>query len=259
MTAGQRTVIHTVKEISGIRKAAQATAWVRDNLERSIKPGMTTLEIDQLAAIYIKETGGTSAFYNYRGFPGQICISLDDVVVHGIGRPNVVVLPGQLVSIDVGVTLDRYIGDSAVSFFAGGLVPSEEGQRLLAVTQKSLIAGIESAVAGGFVNDISKAVENVVRHAGFEVVRDFVGHGCGCHLHEPPEVPNFSQRHKGPKLTAGMVLAIEPMVNIGTSEVIVADDGWTVHTADGKLSAHFEHMVLITKEGPEILTWAKTQ
>ncbi len=253
----QNIVVHSEREIVGIRAAAAATAHVRDQLADLIKPGLTTLEVDQLAGKLIAETGGTSAFYQYRGFPGQICISLNDEVVHGIGSAGRIIQFGDLVSIDVGVQLNDFIGDTAVTISTN---PNADVQinALLRATQESLAAGISAAQGGNYVNHIGRAVENVVRRSGFNVVRDFVGHGCGCSLHEPPEVPNFAQAHKGPKLRAGMVLAIEPMVNTGTGNVTVDDDGWTVRTADAGLSAHFEHMILITEKEPEILTWQKT-
>lgn len=246
--------MHSAGQIAGIRKAAQATAWVRERLAQELKPGMTTLDVDQLAAVLIAQTGGTSAFHNYRGFPGQICISVNDEVVHGIGQAGRVIEPGDLVSVDVGVRLDGFIGDTATSVCAG-LAPTGVVAELMAVTQEGLQAGVAAAVAGGYVGDIGAAVETVVRDHGFSVVRDFVGHGCGCELHEPPEVPNFATLDRGAKLRPGMVLAIEPMVNVGSHDVMIDADGWTVRTGDQALSAHYEHMVLIAKEGPEILTW----
>ena len=253
-----RVVIHTEREILGIKASARATAWVLDELCRQITPGLTTLEVDRLAAELIRETGGQSAFCGYRGFPGQVCISVNDEVVHGIGRLGRVLALGDLVSIDVGIRLNGFVGDCAATVCAGR--PAAGGAKtLMDATRRSLEAGIAATRSGNCVNDISKAVESVVRRAGFSVVRDFVGHGCGCELHEPPEVPNFAQPQRGPRLQAGMVLAIEPMVNAGTGKVTVAqDDGWTVRTADGGLSAHFEHMVLIRDDNPEILTWPRT-
>ena len=258
MPATSRVVIHTENEIEGIRRAAQATAFVRRQLCEMITPGMTTLQIDEHARELIRQTGGTSAFHGYHGFPGQICISINDEVVHGIGRPDRVVRPGDIVSLDVGVKLNGYIGDTAETIVAG-TQPEGRIEELLETTRNALGSGIAKARMGNYINDISAAVEQVVRNAGFAVVRDFVGHGCGCELHEPPEVPNFKSKQRGPRLRAGMILAIEPMVNAGTHRVQVdSTDGWTVTTADGSPSAHFEHMVLITKSKPEILTWPKT-
>lgn len=253
---GGRVIVHTQREIEGIRKATAATATVRDRLARSIRPGMSTMDIDRLALEFIAETGGQSAFHGYRGFPGQVCISLNDEVVHGIGSSERLVQMGDIVSLDVGVRLEGFIGDTAVSVVVGA--PSDpEVVRLLDVTRKCLDTGIAAARGGCRVGDIGAAVEAEASSAGYAVVRDFVGHGCGCNLHEPPEVPNFKSSNPGPRLTPGMVLAIEPMVNMGGSAVSVDADGWTVRTRDGSLSAHFEHMVLITENKPEILTWPK--
>ena len=253
----QNVVIHTKREIAGIREACAATAHVRDELCKAVRPGISTRRIDALAKELIAQVGGSSAFLGYRGFPGQVCISLNDEVVHGIGRHDRVIQCGDLVSLDVGVKLNGFIGDTARTV----AVPPPSvpiAVKLMRATQKSLEAGIAAAQAGNNVNDISQAVEQVVISAGFSAVRDFVGHGCGCALHEAPEVPNFAQRNRGPKLRAGMVLAIEPMVNVGAYQVRVDEDGWTVRTTDHSLSAHFEHMVLITNGKPEILTWPKT-
>jgi len=253
-----RSVVHTVAEISAIRAAARATAWVRDELALRVQAGMTTLEVDRLAGELIRRTGGKSAFLGYRGFPGQICISVNDEVVHGIGRPDRVLHVGDLVSLDVGVKLGIGIGDTATTVCVGG-APGPVQERLLRATRESLDAGMAAARSGNDVSEIGRAVQAVVEAAGFSVVRDFVGHGCGLELHEPPEVPNFATKPKGPVLRPGMVLAIEPMVNAGTARVEVdRHDGWTVRTADGGLSAHFEHLVLITEQEVEILTCPKT-
>lgn len=257
LSRGKRVVVHTEKEIVGIRVAAKAAAWVREALCRAVRPGMTTQEVDDLAAAFIRQTGGTSAFLGYRGFPGQVCISLNDEVVHGIGRPGRVIEVGDLLSIDVGVRADGYVGDTATTLCVG---PPRDASapRLIDVARESLARGIAQARQGRFVGDISCAVERTVSRASFSVVRAFVGHGCGCELHEPPEVPNFATASRGPGLRPGMVLAIEPMINAGGSDVTVDDDGWTVRTADGSLSAHVEHMVLVTEGEPEVLTWQKT-
>lgn len=252
----QRVVIHNECEIAGIRAAAAAAARVRDRLGNRIVPGMSTLDVDCAAAELIAETGGRSAFLGYRGFPRQICISLNDEVVHGMGRADRIIGPADLVSIDVGVVLNGFVGDTAKTVSVGTVPPA--ARRLLDTTQESLAAGIAVARVGHYVNAIGVAVEATVGAAGFAVVRDFVGHGCGRDLHEPPEVPNFAQRQRGPRLQSGMVLAIEPMVNAGTGQVVVDADRWTVRSRDGSLSAHFEHMILITRNEPEILTWPKT-
>jgi len=250
-------VVHSANEIDGIRRACRATAQVRDQLRDAVRPGMTTLMLDQLAGRLIAATGGSSAFNGYRGFPGQICISVNDQVVHGIGRPDRVLTPGDVVSLDVGIRLDGFVGDTAATVCATDHHGSGV-KELLEATRASLLAGIAVARSDNYVNQIGKAVEKAVTAAGFSVVRDFVGHGCGCELHEPPEIPNFATGRRGPRLRPGMVLAIEPMVNAGTGDVKVGEDGWTVSTADGELSAHFEHMVLITNGEAEILTCPKT-
>ncbi|MFA4945321.1 MAG: type I methionyl aminopeptidase [Lentisphaeria bacterium] len=259
MAKSGRVIIHTPGEIAAIRVAARATAAVRDELARLAAPGMTTGELDQLAGALIRATGGESAFLGYHGYPGQICISVNDEVVHGIGHAGRRLRPGDLLSLDIGVRLGGGIGDTALTIAVGGTPPSPEAARLLEVTEASLYAGIRAARGGRAVSEIGAAVEAVVAAAGMHVVRDFVGHGCGTQLHEPPEIPNFATRSRGPKLQPGMVLAIEPMVNLGTHQVSVdAGDGWTVRTADGSLSAHFEHLILITDGNPEILTCPKT-
>ena len=250
-------VLYTPGEISGIRIAAQATAQVRDELASMITPGMTTAEVDELAGRLIAATGGTSSFLNYNGFPAQICISVNDVVIHGIASPAQVLQTGDLVSLDLGVTINGCTGDSAVSFIVGR-APDPDEARLLETTREALMAGIEAAVAGNHIRDISRAVERCAVAGHLGIVREFVGHGCGSRLHEPPDIPNYNCGRPGPRLQPGMVLAIEPMFTLGSPKVRVAADGWTVHTCDGKKSAHFEHMVLITDKQPEILTWRKT-
>lgn len=253
-----RVITHSRQEVDGIRRAARATAGVRDELCRQVRPGVTTADLDRIAGALIRETGGISAFHGYHGFPGQVCISINDEVVHGIGRPDVLIGAGDMVSLDVGVKLDGFIGDTAMTVIAGDAADPATG-RLIAAAREALDAGIAQARSSNVVNDISKAVQDVVDGHGFSVVKDFVGHGCGCDLHEPPEVPNFAQTHPGPRLRPGMVLAIEPMVNAGACHVTVDNnDGWTVRTRDGSLSAHVEHVVLITRSEPEILTWPKT-
>ena len=254
----RQVVIHTGRELPGIRVAAQAAALVLEQLCGAVRPGVSTLELDQLDGKLIADTGGTSAFHGYLGYPAQTCISLNEEVVHGIGQATRIIVPGDLVSLDVGVQLDGFIGDNARTVCAG-IEPTPEQESLLSATREGLAAGIAAAQGGNYVNDISRAVEESVSKNGFGIVRDFVGHGCGTKLHEAPEVPNFAQRARGARLQPGMVLAIEPMVNAGTHRVVVDPiDKWTVRTADGAPSAHFEHMVLITKDNAEILTWPKT-
>ena len=254
--SGKR-IIHTPEEIKRIRRAAEVTAGVRDEIARLAHPGMTTFDLDQLAGTLINASGGRSAFKNYHGYPGNICISVNDVVVHGIGRPDQIITEDDIVSIDVGVNIDNAIGDTALTF--GFKEPSSEVKRLLEGTRQALMDGIAAARRGAYVRDISAAVEKCARRNKLGVVREYVGHGCGIQLHEPPEVPNYTGFGKGARLEPGMVLCIEPMLNLGTDSVrLDRKDNWTVRTADGSLSAHFEHMILITENEPEVLTWQKT-
>jgi len=256
MARGQN--VHTPEEIVRIRRAAAVTAQVRDMIAESIRPGMTTMDVDVRAGELIRASGGKSAFLNYHGYPGNICISVNDEVVHGIARPDRVIGPRDIVSIDVGVEFDGALGDTAVTVSMEAH-PSPEICRLLEGTRAALKQGIAAARCGRRVGDISRAVEMAARRSHLGIVREYVGHGCGIHLHEPPEVPNYSGWGGGPVLVPGMVLCIEPMLNLGTERIVVdRRDGWTVRTHDGAWSAHFEHMVLITDSEPEILTWQKT-
>ncbi len=252
----RKAAVYQPRDIEGIKAAAQATAEVLRELAGALRPGVSTGELDQLAARLISATGGQSAFRGYRGFPGQICISVNDEVVHGIGRPECILQAGDLVSLDVGIRLNGYIGDTAITRCVGGS-PSRLQERLLDITRQCLEVGIGAARAGRPVNDIGRAIETHALAAGFSVIRDFVGHGCGRHLHEPPEVPNFACTKPGVELQPGMVLAIEPMLCQGSGQIVVNPDGWTARTRDGGLSAHFEHMIAITNADAEILTWPK--
>ena len=246
--------IYKGSDLEGVRVAAQASAYVLQRLCDAVTPGMSTLDLDRLAAEFIKETGGKSAFLNYHGYPAQICCSVNEVVVHGIGRADKVINPGDIVSLNVGVTVGGFTGDNARSVIAGG-VSTPLKDKLLEATRSSLEAGIAAAVPGNRVCDIGAAVEKVVKAAGFSVVRDMVGHGCGRKMHEDPQVPNYKLPGFSPELKPGMILAIEPMVNVGTWRITIdKEDGWTVRTADGSLSAHFEHQILITQKEPEVLT-----
>jgi len=258
MSRKEQIVIYGEQEIAGIRRAARESAKVLEQLAEAVHPGMTTGEVDRLAKTFIAETGGTSAFYHYHGYPGQICISINEEVVHGIGRDDRIIMPGDIVSLDCGVAIGGYVGDNALTICAG-MPPTGVKARLLEVTERSLMAGISQAVEGNCVCDIGTAVEKVVREAGFSVVRDMVGHGCGRTMHEAPEVPNYRMPGHSPALKAGMVICIEPMVNVGGWRIEVdKKDQWTVRTLDGSLSAHFEHQILITKDEPEILSWRKS-
>ena len=250
-------IIHTPEEITRIRRAAAVTACVRDEIAAMARPGMSTFELDQLAGELINRTGGISAFKNYCGYPGNICISMNDTVIHGIGTPDQIITENDIISIDVGVKIDGALGDTALTF--GFKEQTGEVKRLLEGTLDSLMQGIAAAKCGAFVRDISAAVEKAARKHRLAIVRDYVGHGCGIKLHEPPEVPNYTGWGKGPRLEPGMVLCIEPMLNLGTDSVkLDRQDNWTVRTRDGAWSAHFEHMILITENEPEILTWQKT-
>ncbi|NOY74809.1 MAG: type I methionyl aminopeptidase [Kiritimatiellaeota bacterium] len=244
--------------IDEIRLAARAAADVRDKLPQMIRPGMTTKQIDDLAAMLIAASGGKSAFFGYKGYPGQICISVNDEVVHGIGSPARRVEHGDVLSLDIGIELNGFIGDNATTMVVGGTVPSSDVQRLLDGTREALEKGVRSALAGNRVRDISAAVEKTAKRYKLGIVREYVGHACGRNLHEPPEIPNYAVRDRGPELRPGMVLAIEPMLNLGGKDVVTDKDKWTVRTRDGSISAHFEHMVLVTNNKPEILTWLKT-
>jgi len=222
------------------------------------RSGMSTRQLDDLAGSIISSLGGKSAFLGYHGYPGNVCISVNDEVVHGIGRPDRILLKGDIVSIDMGIQLDGFIGDTARTVYIGDDEPPSGIARLLERTQFALQEGLRAAKSGNRIHDISAAVESVGKRAGLGIVRDYVGHGCGCKLHEPPEVPNFTSCHKGPKLVPGMVLAIEPMFNLGSARVFVEPDNWTVRTCDGNVSAHFEHMALILDGQTEVLTCLKT-
>ncbi len=253
--------IKSVKEIEKMRQACRSASDILDRVSEVIRPGITTKEVDEAAADFMGEAGVKSAFLGYRlghrVFPGTICISLNDEVVHGIGSQRRIQY-GDIVKLDIGVIQDGWVGDNATTVAVG--VIDERTDHLLRVTEGALSRAIAVAYEGHRVGDICAEIEEEARRFGFSVVREFVGHGVGRKMHEEPQIPNYGKRGSGPKLKAGMTLAIEPMINIGTSDVRLLEDGWTVRTADSLPSAHFEHTVLITKDEPEILTWrAKTQ
>ncbi len=252
----QRVVIpiKSAKEIERMRSACRAASDILHELAGSVQPGVTTAELDGRAGELIRKIGGKSPFFGYKGFPGQVCVSVNEEVVHGIPGPRRIQY-GDIVSLDVGVILDGFVGDNATTVAVGVIDPLTE--KLLRVTQEALQAAIAVARAGNRVGDISHAVQSLVEAEGLAVVREFVGHGVGRKMHEEPQIPNFGKRRSGPKLKSGMTLAIEPMINAGAAEVKLLEDGWTVVTADGAPSAHFEHTVLVTDEDPEILTWQK--
>jgi len=239
------------REIELMRRAGRVVAEVLAVLEKHIAPGVTTLELNRIAEEALSRRGAIPAFKGYRGFPASICVAINQEVVHGI--PSLKKLAeGDIISIDIGAIVEGYYGDAAATFPVGSI--DEEKERLLKVTREALWQGIKQAVAGNRLSDISHAIQKHVESNGFSVVRDYVGHGIGREMHEDPQVPNFGPPGRGPRLRPGMTLAIEPMVNAGTHEVITLSDGWTVVTADGKPSAHFEHTVAITEEGPDVLT-----
>ena len=239
------------REIDKIAAAGAIVAETIAHVGAQLRPGVTTDELDAIAGAFIRERGGVPTSEGYRGYPKAICISPNEVVVHGIPGTHVVA-EGDLVTIDVGVTLDGYIADSAYTFGVGEI--DAEARRLLDVARDALAAGIAEAQVGNRVGDVSHAVQGVVEGAGFSVVRSLVGHGVGRHYHEDPHIPNFGEPGRGPRLAEGMTIAIEPMITAGESDIVVADDGWTISTADHSMSAHFEHTVAITTEGPRILT-----
>jgi len=244
------------KSTAEIEKMAAAGRIVADTIAHTgghLEPGITTGELDRIAEDFIRSRGGVPTSLGYRGYPAAICISPNDVVVHGIpGR--YVVGEGDLVTVDVGVTLDGFIADSAYTFAVGEVEP--EAQRLLDVGREALLAGIAEARPGNRVGDISSAVQRLVESSGFAVVRSLVGHGVGRSYHEDPHIPNFGEPGRGPLLSEGMTIAIEPMITAGRPDVYVHEDDWTISTEDGSLSCHFEHTVAITAEGPRILTHA---
>ncbi|MCX7832088.1 MAG: type I methionyl aminopeptidase [Actinobacteria bacterium] len=240
------------KEIDLMRKAGEIAAEALALIFDSIEPGISTKALDRIAESSIRKRGGEPAFLGYMGYPASICISLNDEVVHGIPSDSRVIEEGDLVSIDLGVRYQGYCGDIAASVVVGK--GNEVAERLVDVTKRSLFKGIEMAKPGNRLFDISAAIQETVESAGFSVVRQYVGHGIGKSLHEEPQVPNFGPKGKGMVLKPGLTIAIEPMVNEGSYEVFTLADGWTVKTKDGKLSAHFEHTIAITEDGPEILT-----
>jgi methionyl aminopeptidase len=243
-------------ELDQMARAGTIVADALSLLSESIRPGTTTAELNRVADDFIRSQGGVPTFLGYRGpypYPASICTSPNEVVVHGI--PGEYALgEGDVLSVDVGVTLDGYVADSAYTFPVGEIAP--EAERLLDVCKAALEAGIQQAKAGGRLTDISHAVQRVTEEAGFSVVRSLVGHGVGRDMHEDPQIPNFGEPGRGPTLAPGMTLAIEPMITAGGHEVVVRPDKWTIATADGSLSAHFEHTVAVTAEGPRILTAA---
>lgn len=243
--------IKSPREIEIMRKAGQITASILSEIVDAVHAGVTTAELDLFAERRCKECGVLPAFKGYKGYPGSLCVSVNEQVVHGIPGPKAL-QEGDIVGLDFGVIYEGYYGDSAVTVPVGKVSPL--AYKLLEITEQSLMEGISCAKPGNKLFDISFAVQNYVEGHGFSVVREFVGHGIGRSLHEEPQVPNYGPKGKGITLKEGMVLAIEPMINVGGPAVRVENDGWTAVTVDGSLSAHFEHTIAITKDGPEILT-----
>jgi methionyl aminopeptidase len=244
--------INTPDEVERIRESSQIVGRCLLLLGKEVRPGVTTRELDRMAEEFIRAEGGEPAFKGYRGYPASICASINEEVVHGIPSGKRVLKEGDVISLDIGVKKAGFYGDAARTFAVGSI--DAKAQRLLEATERSLHAGIDQARPGGRVSDISSAIEREVKKSGFSVVRALVGHGVGRELHEEPQVPNYGRMGEGPKLKEGMVLAIEPMVNAGTAEVLTLSDQWTVVTADRGLSAHFEHTVAIGADGPVILS-----
>ena len=243
--------IKNSRELRAMKEACVVSARALQLAGKAIEPGVTTGEVDRIVRHYIESQGATPSFLGYGGFPASACISINDQVIHGIPGKRVI-KAGDIVSVDVGACLNGFHGDNAATFAAGEISP--DAQALMDATRESLYEGIRAAMAGGRVGDIGAAVQRYVEVRGYSVVRQFVGHGVGTNLHEDPSVPNFGTPGRGPRLLPGMTLAIEPMINAGTGDVRSLSDGWTTVTKDGRLSAHFEHTVAITADGPVILT-----
>jgi methionyl aminopeptidase len=239
------------QEIELMRHSALLVSSCLTEVAKVLKPGITSLSVDKLIAQFIYDNGGVPSFLNFHGYPFNSCISVNDVVVHGFPNKNEL-KEGDIVSVDIGVILNGWHGDHAYTFAIGD--PGKEVMQLIKVTKESLYKGIEKAITGNRIGDISSAVQTYVEANGFSVVRDMVGHGVGVSMHEPPEIPNFGRKGTGDKIKPGMTLAIEPMVNLGAYKTKTLSDGWTIVTADGSPSAHFEHTVLTTERGPEVLT-----
>lgn len=238
-------------QIERMRKAGKIVADTLELMRETVRPGITTGELDRIAEEYILKCGAIPTFKGYNGFPSALCTSVNEEVVHGF--PGLRTLQsGDIISIDCGATFDGYVGDSAITLAVGDI--SEDLQKLLRITEEALMLGIPQAIKGNRLHDISHAIQTHVEAHGLSVVRDYVGHGIGRAMHEDPQIPNYGKPGRGPRLEIGMVLAIEPMINLGTYEVRTLSDHWTVVTKDGKASAHFEHTVAITENGPEILT-----
>lgn len=244
--------IKSAGEIELMREAGRILALVHEELEKIIRPGISTKEIDRVCEELIRSYGCTPNFLNYQGYPGSVCVSVNEEVVHGIPTEQHIIKEGDIVSLDTGLIYQGYHSDAARTHAVGEI--SEQAKQLIDVTRQSFFEGIKMAKAGNHLFDISNAIDAYIRPYGYGIVRDLVGHGIGTHLHEEPEIPNFAQRRRGLRLQPGMTLAVEPMVNIGTPNVKWMKDGWTVISADHSLSAHYENTILITEGEPEILS-----
>jgi len=245
-------VLKTSRELSAMRAAGRISARALKIAGEAVEPGVSTWEIDRIARRDIEDQGAKPTFLGYGGFPASACISVNNVVIHGIPSKSIIIKQGDIVSIDIGATFDGYVGDNAYTFPCGDV--SAQAQALMDATREGLYEGIKAAVAGARIGDIGSAVQRYTEARGYSVVRDFVGHGVGAKMHEDPSVPNYGTPGRGVRLLPGMTIAIEPMINQGVKEVKTLADGWTTVTADGKLSAHFEHSIAITPDGPVILT-----
>ena len=245
-------VLKTSRELKFMREAGKVSSRALKLAGEMVEPGVSTWEIDRAVRRYIEEQGAKPTFLGYGGFPASACISVNDVVIHGIPHKGKIIRQGDIVSIDIGATFEGFVGDNAWTFPCGEV--SQEAQSLMDATRESLFEGIKAATVGNRIGDVGSAVQRYAEARGYSVVRDFVGHGVGAKMHEDPSVPNYGTPGRGVRLLPGMTIAIEPMINQGVKEVKTLADGWTTVTADGKLSAHFEHSVAITPEGPVILT-----
>lgn len=239
-------------ELNKMRKAGKVVAEMHEATRAAIRPGISTMDLNNVAAQVIERRGATSNFLNYHGFPAVICTSPNDMIVHGIPSDEVILEEGDIISIDCGAIIEGYHGDAAYTAGVGEI--SKEAQRLLEVTERSLFAGIDQMTKGNRLHEIGRAVQDVAEAQGYSVVREYVGHAIGTAMHEQPQVPNYWPGSPGPSMKTGMVFAVEPMINIGTQETMTLEDGWGVVTVDGSLSAHFEHTIAITDHGPEVFT-----
>ena len=247
--------IKSSREIALMKEASQILVKARQALFEKIQPGISTEALDQHADKIIRDLGGIPSFKDYEGYPKSICTSVNEVVIHGIPSQKVILKDGDIISIDIGVNVKGYHADSAFTYAVGNI--SKDAKQLLEITEKALYIGIQEAKPGNFVSNIGHAIENFIKPYGYGIVETFTGHGIGKELHEAPQVLNYGPKNQGPKLKPGMTICIEPMINLGTKDVKVLSDGWTVVTEDKSLSAHFEHMILITEDGCEIMTTQK--